>query len=279
MTVNSFSLYQLSPTSSGYYDQDRHLFDARRYSQFKYGCHVSARIYADKITERLLRDYAHWRNEQVIVCASAYKVAPTAAEAIALLVYESLQYYFPLLQKVKIGRETVFANDYGAIPAADRFSLMNRNTLTIDGHVFRHKKLILVDDLRVTGAHERKLTDTIAGLVDEVVFAYVGSLQGDFPPSVEFDINNTAVTSVNDIRTIIEKGLFHVNARVCKYVLSYQNLGELRSFFLEIPSAVLTRLDECICGDGYHVMPEYESNYLLLREVLDGKPALLSLAV
>ncbi|WP_339815429.1 phosphoribosyltransferase family protein [uncultured Imperialibacter sp.] len=279
MTVNSFSLYQLSPTSLGYFDQDGCLFDACRYSQFKYGCHVSARIYADQIAERLLRDYGHWQNEQVIVCASAYKVAPTAAEAIAQLVYESLQGYFPLLQKAKVRRETVFANDYGSMPTADRFSLMDRNILTIDDRLFRHKKLILVDDLRVTGAHERKLTDTISGVVDEVVFAYVGFLQGDFLPSVEFDINNTAITSVNDILRIIEKGLFHVNARVCKYVLSYQNLGELRSFLLNIPPAVLSRLDECICGDGYHVMPEYETNYLLLREVLEGKPALLSLAV
>ncbi|MEQ8685906.1 MAG: phosphoribosyltransferase family protein [Imperialibacter sp.] len=279
MTVNSFSLYQLSYRSDTFYDQEGFLFDTRQYSLFKYGCHESAQAYASQIAAQLLLDYGHWQNEQVIVCASAYKVAPTAAEAIAQLVYEALQTYFPFLQKVKVGRETVFPNDYGSMSAADRFSLMDRNVLTIDDHLFRKKKLILVDDLRVTGAHERKMTDTIAGVVDEVVFAYVGSLQGDFPASVEFDINNTSIASVNDILTIIGKDIFHINARVCKYVLSYQNLVELRTFLLEIPPAVLTRLDECICGDGYHVMPEYETNYLLLRDVLDRKPALLSLAV
>lgn len=268
MVTHHFSPYQLCSTSAGYLDQNGYLFDLSSYSRFKYGSDSDARIYAHHIASQLRVKYYRWQNEEVIISASAFKVAPTAAEVIAQMTYELLRESFPLLRKVKISRETVFPNDYGSLSAEERHSLMDKNIVIVDRELFRNKKLILVDDLRVTGAHENKMIAVLSGLVDEVVFTYVARLSGSFTPFVEFNINQTAVQSVANIKAIVDTGVFHVNARICKYLLSYRNTDELLSFFYEVPVEVLLRIEECVCGDGYHLMEEYWSNYSLLKEVL-----------
>jgi len=273
------SLHLISSTADGYYDQNGLPFDSLRYSMFKYGCHASAESYALRMAQMIRHEFPHWRSEEVMMAGSAFKVAPTASEAIANLVYVYLKPFFPLLQKIKIRRDSIFPNDYGSLSIAERESLMNRNILWIDEDSLRGKKLIVVDDLRVTGAHEKKITQLVEKSASEVLFCYVGRLVGSYQPSCEAHINQSAVGSLADLKDIIRRGHFHVNARVCKYVLSYGDATELSHFLSNVPEQVLSTLDLCIQGDGYHLMTEYMRNYEILRSALVHHPAMYSYAV
>lgn len=279
MITHRLSSHVLCSTPEGYLDQNGCPFDLFSYSRFKYGSDADARLYAHAIAEQLSVEYRHWQHEEVIISASAYKVAPTAAEVIAQMTYDLLRPLFPLLRKVKVGRETVFPHDYGSLSAEERHRLMEKNIVVVDPELFRGKKLILVDDLRVTGAHEIKMVSALSGLVEEVVFAYVARLSGSFAPFVEFNINNTAIQSIADIKGIVDAGVFHVNARICKYLLSYKHPDELLTFFCELPPDVLFMIDKCICGDGYNSMDDYRSNYQLLKKAMENASEVFSPAV
>jgi len=273
------SLHLISATAEGYFDQNGLRFDSRRYSKFKYGCHSSAEIYALRMAHMIRQEFSHWTNEEVILTGSAFKVAPTASEAIANLVYAYLRPFFPFLQRIKIRRESIFPNDYGSLSVTERESLMARNVLWVDEDSLRGKKLIVVDDLRVTGAHEKKIVQLVEKSVVEVLFCYVGRFVGAYQASCEADINHSAISSITDLEEIILRGHFHVNARVCKYILSYGNLSELIHFRSNIPEAVLSALDLCIRGDGYHLMPEYRENYEVLKGALVEHSVMYSFAV
>lgn len=279
MKSSYLSLHLISSTAEGYFDQSGLPFDSRKYSMFKYGCHASAESYALRMAQMIRQEFSHWKSEEVMVTGSAFKVAPTASEAIANLVFKYLKPFFPFLQKIKIRRDSIFPNDYGSLSIDERESLMARNVLWVDEDTLRGKKLIVVDDLRVTGAHEKKIMQVIEKSAFEVLFCYVGRLVGSYQPSCEAHINHSAVGSIMDLENIILRGHFHVNARVCKYILSYNNVAELTDFLSSVPEEVLSTLEWCIQGDGYHLMPEYSKNYEVLKNALAEHPAMYSYAV
>lgn len=268
MVFSDLSLYQIRYSSKGCIDQHGDIFDAATYSRFKHGCSESTRHYAESLASAIAQNYPHWGSHDVVIAGSAYKVAPTASQAIAELVFEYLQPFFPSLTKVKIHRESVFPSDYGLLSLEERQHLMNCNQISVDVPAIQNKKLIVIDDLRVTGAHETRIRELISEIDGEAVFAYVARLSGDFAPTLEAEVNYASITSVWDLLPIAKSHGFRPNVRVCKFLLSYKDSQEYRTFLSCVPAAVLSILHNFVCGDGYHAMIPYARNYQLLKAQL-----------
>lgn len=273
MNCYRLPLYLITATETGYINQHGNTFDANFYSRFKYGSHSNAAGYARELSMKVFSQYHKWKDEEVFITGSAYKVAPTASGAIADIMFEYLRPHFLNLRQVKINRESLFPNDYGSLSLSERNELMEQNRLWVDAELLQGKKLIVVDDLRVTGAHEKKIMQLMGGIVEELLFVYVGQLVGEYLPCTESRINHAAIQSVKDLRDIIDEGNFHINARICKYLLSYQDTAGLHSFLKGLSVDVLEGLHNCICGDGYDQMPEYSRNFGYLKELLEEKLA------
>ncbi len=274
MKYHRLSLHLITSSEKGYFNQHGAAFDSQFYSRFKYGCHASAAFYADELSRRVSGEYMKWKDDEVFITGSAYKVAPTASGAIADLLYLYLRPAFANIRTVKINRESIFPNDYGSLSFAERSKLMEQNRLWVDADLLRGKKLIVVDDLRVTGAHERKILELLDGVVAEILFVYVGQIiGGEHLPTAEAHINHAAIRSLQDLKQIVNRGRFHVNARICKYVLSYPHKDEVDEFLRSLPGDILESLYFCINGDGYNLMPEYEANFKLLNGLIEKEAA------
>ena len=99
----------------------------------------------------------------------------------------------------------------------------------------RDAHLLVVDDVRVTGAHQRCLMRASDGLpLAARTFLYIASFPGPagacFDPTQEDALNHAAVKTLDDLAGIVEAGDFAWNVRVCKFVLSPANHGDLPRF-------------------------------------------------
>ena len=270
MLVSRRSLFELYLRENQIVTQENTPFDAAFYSRFKYGSGLAAAHYAKLLCEILgdvWQPSQHW-----IVTSSAYKCVPTASDAIAqaaLKIMQQLVHFQEIasINSVKIHRNILFDSDYGNLPYEQRLQLMQQTPLEIEAAKVRGKHLLIIDDLRVTGAHEQKVHDLLQRTeAEQLLFVYVAEWKQCVEPTIEHRLNHEWVKSLNELHYIIENEDFMINARVCKFLLSYPHPPDLAAFYAKLSPDLLQRLHEAICGDGYHLMPNYKACYEILKQ-------------
>ncbi|SFC70072.1 PRTase ComF-like [Flexibacter flexilis DSM 6793] len=252
---------------------DERLFDSALYSRFKYGSGQAAAHYAAQMYE-VLRDKLTQVSGQWLITASAYKYVPTASNAIADAIYALITNNLPAIkiEKIKIRRQRLFASDYGNLDEEQRKNLMRQTDLQIDEEQVKGRNLIVVDDICVTGSHERRIAEMLGKTqVAQVYFLYVGQCRPPVVPNVEHRLNHEWMKSVENLLYIIENEYFIINARVCKFLLSYPYLPDLQAFYAQLSLDWLLSFQANMCGDGYDQMPEYADNYQILSNVIQQK--------
>ena len=135
-------------------------------------------------------------------------------------------------------RVSTSAGDYGTLSAQARDLHMAANVLSFRRFrpaQVRGAHLLVVDDVRVTGAHQRCLMRAsedlpLAARTFLYIAAFPGQLSGCFDPAQEDALNHTAVKTLDDLAEIVEAEDFAWNVRVCKFTLNPANHGELPRF-------------------------------------------------
>ena len=150
----------------------------------------------------------------------------------------------PLL---RVDRISTSAGDYGTLSAQARDLHMAANILSFRRFrpaQVRDAHLLVVDDVRVTGAHQRCLMRAsedlpLAARTFLYIAAFPGQLNGCFDPAQEDALNHAAVKTLDDLAGIVEADDFAWNVRVCKFVLSPAN--QRRAAAVPAPHARLVR--------------------------------------
>jgi hypothetical protein len=266
-------------------------FSPARYSRYKYGSVSATEAFARALGTAFCERHPEAAFAPgLLVTSSPYAHVPAAATTLARRVQPVLNAArarrevapAPLLQ---VERISASAGDYGTLSAPDRDRHMAANALSFSR--FRPEQLcgahlLVIDDVRVTGAHQRCLMRAsedlpLAARTFLYIADFVDPLDGSFDPAQEDALNHAAVKSLDDLADLVESGDFAWNVRVCKFALSPPNHGALPRFLRRMPNWFVRDLHRNSGRDGYARMELYAPSHAVVRaEVSRRLPGLLA---
>jgi hypothetical protein len=283
--THEFALYSLGDASPAAGGACPLPFSAARYSRYKYGSVTAAETFARALGAGFCERCPEVAlAPRLLIASSPYARVPAAATTLARRLRPVLNAVrtrcglapAPLL---RVERISTSAGDYGTLSAQARDLHMAANVLS-----FRHfpprqlgdAHLLVVDDVRVTGAHQRCLMHAsenlpLAARSFLYIAAFPGPAGGCFDPAQEDALNHAAVKTLGDLAGIVDAGDFAWNVRVCKFALSPANHRELPRFLHRMPGWFVRGLYRNSCLDGYARMDLYAPSHAVVRAELDRR--------
>ena len=124
------------------------------------------------------------------------------------------------------------------------------------------KTLIFLDDIRITGSHERMILKMAKefGLQNKAYLLYFAELVNDaIHPRFENYLNYYAVKSIFDLHDIVNSPDFVPNTRIVKYILNYDS-ADFDQFIARQNEQFKEELYDLAIGNGYHTIDAYTTN-------------------
>ncbi|MCX2583927.1 phosphoribosyltransferase family protein [Pedobacter sp. MR22-3] len=252
-------------------------FDPNDYSRFKFGDDLVARSFGKDLADGFIRYYLADNRiaDQIVVISSPYSFIPTATFAMKNYFVSQLNRWLVengglTVQEAKVHRTITYKEDYGELSAEERMNLIGNDTFHIDRDFLEGKTLLFLDDIKITGSHERMILKMAKayGLKNEIHMLYFAELVNpQIHPNVENFLNYHQVKSIFDLEKIISNGYFCFNTRIVKYILNaeYQSF----SIFLErMDHDFIHQLYDLALGNSYHLMEAYADNLQLIKSYI-----------
>lgn len=273
--TSEFALYSLGGAVPAADGSGPSALSSARYSRYKYGSVTATETFARALVAALDERHPELaRAPALLMTSSPYAYVPTAATALArrlqpLLNAARAGQGLPAAPLVKVDRIRTSAGDYGTLPAEARDRHMAANALSFRQFrpdQVRGAHLLVVDDVRVTGAHQRCLTRASEDLpLAARTFLYIASFPGPagagFDPTMEDALNHAAVKTLSDLAGIVEADDFAWNVRACKFILDPANYSDLPRFLRRMPGSFVRDLHRNSRGDGYWQMSRYAPSH------------------
>lgn len=203
-------------------------FDTAAYSLLKHGDTRAAARLGDAVADVVLAADPGLLTDPVApVLPVAYLAVPPAClllarRVAAALDAERVPHGLAPARVVRVAKDTVTRTDYATSSAADRAAELASIGFRLTQDV-RGARLVLVDDVRVTGAAEDTLRGVLAGSgAASVLAAYVAVVDARLAsdPSVEAALNHARVRSVADMVPSVRAGTFAPTIRFLKRLLA-----------------------------------------------------------
>lgn len=238
--------------------------DTQKYSAFKYGCMTSTHYFASLMSSFIANNISF--DKQWMITSAACKHVPTASNNLMAIILSHLNQISPTsFSEFTIRRNQVYSSDFASMNHEERFQLIQKVDLQVNDQDIYNKNLIIIDDAYVSGAHERNILRFMKARPNEVCFFYLADLSGLNKLTTEEKLNHAAVSTLNDLLTIIDKGNFLLNARILKFILGYPMPDEYKDFISRLDSGLLQQVYSGAIMDGYDLLPAYTSNFYQLR--------------
>ena len=270
----TYSLHKIQNT-------DNFGFSPAKYSKFKYGDDSIAKEFGNALAEGFIENYLSVNPiiEQMVVISSPYAFIPTATFGMKNYFVFRLnrwlaEHNLPVVQETKVTRSITYKEDYGELDEAQRLSLIGNDTFQIDREFLRDKVLIFLDDIRITGSHERMITKMLQeyNVENETHLLYFAELiNRNIHPNIENFLNYYYVKSIFDLEGIIKNERFSINTRIVKFILSSEP-NSFKIFIQNHSDSFLELLYNMAIGNSYHTIEAYQENLktinseLILRE-------------
>ena len=255
-------------------------FDPDSYSKFKFGCDAVAKNFGEQLADGFITDYLqdNMITNQIVVISSPYSFIPTATFAMKNYFIHQLNRWMVengglVVQEAKVHRTITYKEDYGALSAEERMSLIGNDSFHIDQFFLEGKTLLFLDDIRITGSHERMILKMVDeyGLKNDIHLLYFAELANkDIHPNVENVLNYYRVKSIFDLEEIIKSGSFSFNTRIVKYILN----SDTKSFSIFIKNqtdSFINMLYNLALGNGYHTIEAYTANLDTIKNQINIK--------
>jgi len=263
----SYALHKISSTEEFGFDPDD-------YSRFKFGDDLVAKDFGEQLADGFISDYLeqNFVEKQMVVISSPYSFIPTATFAMKNYFMHQLNRWLVengglVVQEAKVHRTITYKEDYGELSAEDRLKLIGNDSFHIDKHFLEGKTLLFLDDIRITGSHERMILKMAGeyGLDNDMHMIYFAELiNKNIHPNVENALNYHQVKSVFDLDDIIKGGFFCFNTRIVKYILN----ADFNSFSIFIKNQTdefINMLYNLSLGNGYHMIDVYAENLNFIK--------------
>lgn len=235
------------------------------YSRFKHGSKTVAREFGKIVAKNVIFK----SNSNLIFYSAPYNNIPTASNIFKdyLLANLSRQFYEKniKIRQGKINREYSYDNDYGSMSKLERENAISSDLFQIDTDFIRPDDiLVFVDDIKITGSHERRILQMIEreGIENEVQFIYIADYTGD-DPTIENRLNHHTVRNLKDINAIVRNEEFIFNTRVVKYILK-ADIEEFVSFITYQDVSFRETLYAYSIQNDYADNEKYKTNFNIL---------------
>ncbi|WP_345954423.1 phosphoribosyltransferase family protein [Mucilaginibacter sp. PAMB04168] len=270
MKHHIYSLHKIhSSTSFG--------FEAADYSRFKFGDDAVAAQYGKALADGFVNNVLAPQNisNQLVIISSPYSFIPTATFALKNHFVSQLNRWLaanqlPVVQETKVHRTITYKEDYGALDAEQRMNLISNDSFHIDAEFLKGKVLVFLDDIKITGSHERMIAKMITeySLQNEVYMLYFAELANStIHPNIENYLNYHEVKTIFDLDKIINSGHFCANTRMVKYILNY-NHADFCIFIDYQTRPFINQLFDLALGNSYHTMDNYSLNLSYIKNYL-----------
>lgn len=252
-------------------------FDPNDYSRFKFGDDLVARSFGKDLADGFIKYYLADNRiaDQIVVISSPYSFIPTATFAMKNYFVSQLNRWLVengglTVQEAKVHRTITYKEDYGELSAEERMNLIGNDSFHIDRDFLEGKTLLFLDDIKITGSHERMILKMAKayGLKNEIHMLYFAELVNpQIHPNVENLLNYHQVKSIFDLEKIISNGYFCFNTRIVKYILNAEH--QSFSIFLErMDHDFIHQLYDLALGNSYHLMEAYADNLQLIKSYI-----------
>ncbi|OOQ60830.1 phosphoribosyltransferase family protein [Mucilaginibacter pedocola] len=252
-------------------------FSADDYSRFKFGDGQVSKAFGTALADGFIVDRLAVNpiRQQIVVISSPYSFIPTATFAmkdwfVYRLNHWLAQHGFPVAQEAKVHRTITYKEDYGELDAEQRMKLIGNDRFHIDKDFLDGKTLIFLDDIRITGSHERMIMKMVGeyGLSNDIYMLYFAELVNkDIHPNVENYLNYHHVKKIADLSDIIGGGDFCINTRIVKYILNY-HFDDFSKFIQQQNDTFTEQLYYMAIGNGYHTIDAYAQNLNFIKNRL-----------
>lgn len=271
MEIFKYSLHKFSKLEDT-------IFDPKDYSKLKYGSKRAARIFGVNLGKSFLEELVYYdtdlykmlKGKEIVISSAPYKFIPVASTILKDYFLSAFNTKWaeenPSVQDLKVFRGHSYNADYGSMTEAQRDEAINSDDFYIDANFIKGKTLFFIDDVRITGAHERrieKLLDSV-GFEGDVVFLYFAEFVGEGHPNIENELNFAFVKDLKSINYIIQNDDFIFNTRVTKYILSASK-EEFSNFIDYQTKSFRNTLLTYTMGNEYHRLPEFKENINYLK--------------
>jgi hypothetical protein len=276
----TYSLHKIS-------DERHFSFHPDDYSRFKFGDETIAKAFGESLAEGFIKEHLSQQHlhQQLVVVSSPYSFIPTATFAMKTYFVFRLnrwlaQHHLPVVQEAKVHRTITYKEDYGELNADERMKLIGNDSFHIDTAFIKDKTVIFLDDIRITGSHEKMIMKLAQqyGLTNKMYLLYYAELiNPQVHPNVENFMNYHYVKSVFDLSSIVQSGSFFMNTRFVKYILNTE-LSKAKIFLQQQSDYFLNLLYDMALGNGYHTIEAYKQNLDWITHYLKTKSGILAIS-
>ncbi|MFN8394529.1 MAG: phosphoribosyltransferase family protein [Bacteroidia bacterium] len=258
------------------------LSDAARksFSEMKYGSPEAIEAWGTALSDAILQNpevkALVASHGGLAIASSAYGSVPTAAKALKNVAAQHLKDAGWQVDIFHIQRSGGFERtNYGALQERTRERVMRHRKVALSAETaasLKDKVILIVDDLRCTGAHERAIEAMIHSQVEgaRLIFAYCVEFEGEMPAGTEETLNHSAIQSFDDLLLMVKgrEGALTLNARLLKYVLLQPNAEVDAYIDAAGRSASLELYRAAMSSDGYFDKSRFQKGFKALEEGL-----------
>lgn len=255
-------------------------FSPDDYSKFKHGAINIARRFGYDLAERFIANCFSktYDGRQIVIVPSAYSYIKTASCFMTTFFVEKLNHYlykngYPITQETKINRTVTYREDYGEMTAQDRYKLISGDSFHIDKEFIKGKQLLFLDDVKITGTHERIIIKMLneSGISNDCYMLYFAELiNPEISPKFENYLNNHFVKGISQIDEVIKNEQFIFNTRVVKHILNNSSEDFLDFIRKQTPQFCEELYYKAI-GNEYFKFDTYIQNIRMLEQLICKK--------
>lgn len=246
-------------------------FDVRAYSRMKFGCGDSARILGTEMADAFAAE--HWEllaSERTVVIPAPSTTVPVAATLMGWHFHNRLNVLLdrsglPPVEWNLIHRAVTYNDSYASLSLEERRRLLSDDSRYVNVEFLSGKALVFVDDVRITGTHEEKLSYMLdeRGLHGTTVFATYAAYSGQ-DPSIEHRLNHCEVRDGLCVAKLSRARGWSVTTRGLRLLLE----SDAETFAKILETMEISRLEEFYEGSivkGYNTHEPYADNMESLR--------------
>jgi hypothetical protein len=252
-------------------------FQPREYSMLKFGSVEIAKEFGKRLADAFfMKHMAVLLANRVVVIPSPYNHVPNAATIMTKYFVNRLNEQLvhengSPVEYDTIHRKVSYINDYGFLNKEKREALINNDDFYMNIEFLEGKLLIFVDDVNITGTHERKLIDIMKqrGIKNDAFFVYYGKY-GGLNAAIESRINFAGIRNVHEYVDFIVSNEAHIIIRPMKMLLGSDPDTLEEELERLTPEHIYDIYHACL-AEGYFRLPAYQKTFDVVRRMYNKR--------
>lgn len=249
-------------------------FNIQDYSRLKFGSNNSAIIFGKELAEKFFDMYQRQlANVELVVIPAPYNSLEIASSLLARQFMSHLNILlsnknYPIAHTTIMHRLNSYVCDYATMTIEERKELISGDKFFINKDFIAGKTLVFVDDITITGTHEKKVESFLSDehIDNDAYFLYYAKYTGR-NPEIESQINLSCVNDPDTFVQCIREPGHQIVVRTVKFMLT-RNRAQLLSILSSCSVSFINEVYTACINKEYDKVPEYRDIFNVIRRYL-----------